>query len=205
MLTSTNHGPYIIPPWSKKKFNTSDLKDQVVEYADWSIEHFLNIAKSTSWFDNTIFVFIGDHGRSLDRTYNMSLSYNHVPLFFYSPNSIEPRISSQIGGQIDLFPTIMDFLELDYTNESMGNSLLTHQRPFIYFVADKKIGILDQEHFLIINEDKSEGLYHYPSKSTKNLKLVFPDKVREMKDYAYSMMQTGQKLLEDKSKKLTNK
>ena len=60
IMTASDHGPYIIPEYFKPKPN--EITKQIVEYADWSIGKFISNAKKKKWFDNTIFVFIADHG-----------------------------------------------------------------------------------------------------------------------------------------------
>ena len=139
-MTASDHGPYIIPEYFKPKPN--DLTKQIVEYADWSIGKFISNAKKKRWFENTIFVFISDHGTALSPVYEMPLNYHHSPLIILSPNILEEsKTYSQIGGQIDVFPTIMGLLNFTYLNNTFGMDLLKAKRPFIYFSADDKYGV----------------------------------------------------------------
>ena len=40
-----------------------------------------------------------------------------------NPEKIQPGINEEIGSQLDVFPTIMSFLNMDYTHASFGKSL----------------------------------------------------------------------------------
>ena len=61
-MTASNHGPYYIPEYYTPASN--DIKKQIIEYSDWSLQRFLYLAKQQPWFENTIFVFLADHGVS---------------------------------------------------------------------------------------------------------------------------------------------
>lgn len=49
-MTTSDHGPYIIPKEINFIPKSKELKDQIVEYADWSIEQFINNAKQNPGF-----------------------------------------------------------------------------------------------------------------------------------------------------------
>ncbi|NIS37814.1 sulfatase-like hydrolase/transferase, partial [Candidatus Saccharibacteria bacterium] len=48
--------------------DSEEIKKQIVEYADWSIGRFMELARKQPWYDNTIFVFLADHGSYLSST-----------------------------------------------------------------------------------------------------------------------------------------
>ncbi len=108
-MTVSDHGPYFVPEYFIPQ--QQDVKKQIVEYADWSLKKFIDLSSKQSWFDNTIFVFIADHGAVMNPKYDMPLSYNHVPFIIYAPKLLkEPKVISNYGSQIDVFPTIMSLL-----------------------------------------------------------------------------------------------
>lgn len=80
-----------------------------------------------------------------------------------------------MAGQIDIFPTIMGLLQLPYTNNTLGINLLKEKRPYIYFSADDKYGVIDEEWFLMVNSEKKRSLYQYKTKSKNNFILDKPE------------------------------
>ncbi len=85
------------------------------------LKEFIDEAKQQEWFDNTIFVFVGDHGKIVGTPRSdMPLSFNHVPLFIYSPSFIEPLQIEDLGGQVDIAPTVLGLLNIDYTDNGFG-------------------------------------------------------------------------------------
>ncbi len=198
-LTGSDHPPHVIPPGISFKPGSANVAEQSVEYADWAIGEFLKKAAQQQWFRNTLFIFVADHGANMNTIYDMPLSYFHTPLIFYSPYLIkEPRVFDAIGGQIDVFPTIMGILNIPYINNTFGIDLLKESRPYIYFCGDDNMGCLGDEYFLVIRDDGGESLYAYQKGDTKNYLGEKEQTARSMKDYLFSMMQATQWLIRNR-------
>lgn len=199
LLTSSDHGPWKIPTNIPFQPNGTDEKERATQYADWSIDHFLEQAKKQKWFDHTLFVFLGDHGVSFGHTYQMPLSFHHVPCIFYCPKFISPETNNSLSGQIDVFPTVMGLLGFSYENHSLGIDLLKEKRPCIYFSADNKIGcITDKYYYFDLLDAKQEFLYAYKNLSDKNEITEKKDTAALLKNYALTMLQTAHFLISNK-------
>ena len=193
--TTSNHGPYYIPAYFSPR--QSNIALQATEYADWALRKFVSMAEQQPWFDNTLFIFIADHGAPTDVTYDMSLSYNHIPLIMYAPKIIpQPKVWDGLGGQIDVFPTAMNLLGLPYSNNTLGVDLLSERRPFMYFSATTKFGVVSDSLFLIVTQnDGAEGLFRYRQKDKTNYIDQYRAIADEMKKYAAANMQTAQYMI----------
>jgi len=204
-MTASDHGPYIIPDDIPFKPKSLEKKQQIVEYADWSISNFFKIASKEAWFNSTLFVLVADHGTPLVSPYDMPLAYHHTPLIFYAPDILDSiGYSQKIGGQIDVFPTIMGIFQLPYINNTLGINLLNEERLFIYFTADDKLGVLDHEYFLIIRNSGSESLYKYTEGSVENVIDLNRKLVDSMKTYAHSMLQAASWVIGNKKTYISN-
>lgn len=189
-MTGSDHKPYILPKGIGFKPKSKELDKQITEYADWSIGRFLEQASKETWYKNTTFVFIADHGVNLGHTYDMPLSYHRSPLIIYTPsaNLIHDTLYN-LGGQIDAVPTVLGLLNIEYINKTLGVNLFKINRPFMYFCDDEKAACIDKEYYLIIRPENKETLYRYKNLKTDNFIDSFPFKVDSMKEYMYSMMQ----------------
>ncbi len=203
-MTITTHDPFDIPE-DITFIPTADSKvDKCYQYADWAIGEFMKGAAKQQWFGNTIFVFVADHGFNFDPLYDMPITYHHIPLIIYAPDIVKtPRKIEGFGLQLDVFPTIMDVAGLQYTNNTIGMSLLKEQRPFAYFCADNKIGCVNNEYFLVIRNNGKESLYKYKKGDINNYIENQAELVIKMKDYTYSMLQTAQWMLENNKYQLS--
>jgi len=103
-----------------------------------------------------------------------------------------------MAGQIDVFPTIMGLLKLPYANNTLGIDLLSESRPYIFFNADDKYGVIDQNWLLVVKNDNSRGLYKYQNKDTRNFATKDIKRVELMNRYAQSNLQTFQYMILNK-------
>ncbi len=190
MMTASDHGPYYIPDYFEPR--NTEQKYQITEYADWSLQRFIEMASEKPWFDNTLFVFVADHGAALDTDYSIPLSYFHTPLIFYK-NGMQHIANEAIASQMDVFPTVMGILNIPYVNNSFGIDLQKESRKYAYFMGDDKYGVLDGE-WLLINKPSEEqiGLYKYVEKEKKNYISEYPEVAGEMQKYGESAWQVSE-------------
>jgi phosphoglycerol transferase MdoB-like AlkP superfamily enzyme len=115
----------------------------------------------------------------------------------YAPEIItQPKIWDCLGGQIDVFPTAMNVLKLPYSNNTLGVDLLAERRPFIYFSAAEKFGVISDSLLLIVTQgDDTEGLFRYRHGDKTNYINHYRTIANEMKNYAIANMQTAQYML----------
>lgn len=164
--TADNHRPYTIPTtdtdFKPKKAEDNLLKKYGFEnqaeyaafaYADYSMKKFLEAAAKEKYFDNTIFVFIGDHGVEGDASalypdawQEQRLTEEHVPLLFYAPRLLQPQRRHHVASQIDVLPTIAGLVQQPYTNSTLGRDLLDStsipHAAFIIYHAPGWIGVV---------------------------------------------------------------
>ena len=188
LLTSSNHGPYILPEDIPFKTKSKDIKDKIIEYSDWAIGHFMEKAKKSDWYDNTVFVFIADHGAYKGTTnYELPLSYHHSPLIFHSPSRLKAKKVENIGLQIDIAAMISAYLGIE-NNKTLGIDFETYPRKYGYFSADDKLGVIDEEYFYIWNKNGEQYLYKYKENDKTNYINQNRAKANDMQKYAFSML-----------------
>jgi len=194
-MTASDHGPYYLPDYFKPK--NQNIKDQMTEYADWSLRKFISLASAKEWFSNTIFVFVADHGAPINAVYDIPMDYHHTPLIFYAPGILkEARTFDCMGGQIDIFPTIMGILNQSYINNTLGIDLLSDTRPYIFINHEDKFGVIDQEYLLIMNNDNEKALYKYRNMDKKDYQNEQQQLLQEMEEYTISNLQVFQYLMQ---------
>lgn len=187
-MTASDHTPYVVPEYFKP--HNTNKKLQITEFADWSLKQFFAQAQTKPWFDNTIFVLLGDHGVPTNVKYDVSLNYHHIPLVIYAPNIVKPDVNRNIAGQIDCFPTIMGVLEQPYINSTLGIDLQKEKRSYIFINGDDKLAVLDTSFLLIYDGEKSIKLHKYKDLDQTNYADDFPEKVADMLQYMKANLQT---------------
>ncbi|MDH4263494.1 MAG: LTA synthase family protein [Spirochaetia bacterium] len=100
----------------------SDLKENVMSFADEAIPLFLNeYKKNTELYNRTIFIMLADH------TSHASVSnFNRysIPFLIYAPGIIKPQKINIVASQRDVAPTIFDILNRPVPNSFAGKSIL---------------------------------------------------------------------------------
>lgn len=199
MLTISTHEPPTLPKKTSFKPKSKTAFEQVYEYADWALGNFMNKCSKEKWFDNTIFIFVADHGCNMPNSYELPLSYHHSPFIIYAPSIIkDPQEINKLALQEDIFPTLMDLLKMNYTNTTLGINLFSEKRPFAFFCKDYLVGCLNEKHFLIIRKFGGESLHDYPNNNPENTIEQHRSLADSMKTYTYSMLETAQWLLINK-------
>lgn len=142
--TADNHRPYTIPSEDLGDFKKITLpNDSLIKYgfesnedlnafryADYCIQQFIETAKKESYFKNTLFVFVGDHGTKGDASNILpkiftaqNLTYMHVPLLFYAPGILNKQEYDIPVSQVDVMPSIASLCNIPYTNTTMGRNV----------------------------------------------------------------------------------
>ncbi|MFN7013551.1 MAG: LTA synthase family protein, partial [Bacteroidia bacterium] len=165
LLSGSDHAPYAIPENINFKPSLDDKRKDIVSYADWAIGDFLKHAASKSWFNNTLFVLIGDHGAIVNQEADMYLGMHHTPLIFYAPQKLIPESNDALRGQVDVLPSIAHLLGINFNNKPFAVNLFKESRKALSFTYDEHlIGInlkafyvthpYDSNLFLINQEEK---------------------------------------------------
>ncbi len=169
--TAGNHRPFTIPKedndFVQQTISDEELKANGFEslkefnafaYSDYCFKQYMEAAKKSPYFDNTIFVFVGDHGVSgnagnlyPDAWTQHRLTDEHVPLLFYAPAMINAEKREEAVSQIDIMPTIAGMIHQPYTNKTLGRDLLTQtgkeNAAFIIHHDEGKIGVVTDNYY----------------------------------------------------------
>ena len=169
--TADNQRPHNIPEDDKDFIEKNILLDTLLKYGfesvkeynafaytDYCFKKFMEAASAESYFENTIFVFVGDHGVEGNATAmypkawtEQRLTEEHVPLLFYSPALLTPQKRTEVVSQIDVLPTIAGMLLQPYSNSTLGRNLLDTAKKenlaFIIYHAPGWVGLINDEYF----------------------------------------------------------
>ncbi|HCW97065.1 MAG TPA: sulfatase, partial [Pseudomonas sp.] len=123
LLTTSNHRPYTYPD-GRIDIPSGEGREGAVKYTDYAIGQFLDKARRKPWFKDTLFVFVADHTAGSAGSQDLPVANYHIPLFVYAPGLIEPREFTGLASQIDLAPTLLGLLNMDYVSTFFGRNLL---------------------------------------------------------------------------------
>ena len=175
--TADNHRPYTIPQEDQAAFHSvtfpldslrkcgfeSNEEMNAFRYTDFGYQTLIETARKEKYFDNTIFLFVGDHGipgdvgSMLPRAWtDQRLSAEHVPLLLYAPKLLPSSHISRLCSQVDVLPTLAGLCDISYRNSTLGRDLLDSTRQvggnasglsFIYDPDQGVIGVVRGDYF----------------------------------------------------------
>ncbi len=91
--------------------------------ADRAVGDFLRRAKEKPWFNNTVFVIMGNHhARGAQRT-SLPVNEYKIPCLVYAPQLIPPGKSERLMSQADISPTLFGMLGISYKASFMGRDI----------------------------------------------------------------------------------
>ncbi len=173
--TADNHRPYTIPEEDLNEFSKITLPEDTLNkygfddngqlnafrYADFNFKKFIQAAEKEPYFNNTIFVFVGDHGLRGNAANMFPESFTkqgilaeHVPLLFYAPSILKPIRIKNVCSQVDIMPSVASLARHSYNNNAFGRNLFdtTSKKERYAFIADPDlltIGLVSNQYYYV--------------------------------------------------------
>ena len=161
IMTVSNHRPYTYPTGRIDIPPTTQSIEGGVKYTDYAINKFLKDAAQKPWFNNTLFVIVADHcAKSAGKT-DLPVNRYHIPCFIYAPALLKPIIEQKLTSQIDLAPTILGMMNLNYRSRFLGYDIYktpaANERVFISTYQD--MGYLKGGKLVILSPQQKIKMY----------------------------------------------
>lgn len=186
-LTVSNHGPFVVPEVYRDR--AADPQEQIIAYADDALRLFMEAAQQTEWGKNTLFILVADHGANLPCPYEMVLPYNRIPVFMLGAG-LAPQTIDRPASQIDIWPTVLSMLGINYDNNSLGIDLLNEQRRYAFFVSDDHLGVSDGAYFWCYGlHTQRECLYRIGSGD--DIRTLEPERAADMRAFGMNMQRVN--------------
>lgn len=172
ILTLSNHSPFnlpqplpfkrvVAPPGQEGRYNA-------MRFADWSLGEFFKLARQEDYFDNTLFVLLGDHGfPSPPMVTAMGLSRFHIPLLFYAPKLLPAQRRSTVASQVDVVPSVLGLLGTSIKHQSWGRNLFSTTQNDNGFAVikpsggEERVAIIDDNYLLELAPKENARMYRY--------------------------------------------
>lgn len=220
--TSGNHRPYTIPDNNAgfelthpgqnaaRRFGfESEEEFNSFRFMDHSIGHFMELAQTSSYFDNTLFVFFGDHGIAGDAGEHMpktegqlDLGAHRTPFLLYGPSIIgNPSRNPTIGSHLDILPTVAAVTGHSYTNTTLGRNLLDERFAdvrYAFTITHKsvpRIGLIDRDWFLTLRGDDVSLHRQGNTEPRADFSSQQPERTERMARFARALYETSRYML----------
>jgi phosphoglycerol transferase MdoB-like AlkP superfamily enzyme len=195
IFTVSSHHPFKVPEKYTGKFKKGPAPIlEVVGYTDFSLKKFFHEVSSSPWFKNTLFVITADHtNESVHKEFQNNFGAYCVPIIFYKPGSDLKGIKHRIAQQIDIMPTVLNYLNYDEEYIAFGNNLLDDSyESFAFNTNGSTYNLYMKDHILEMIDNKSVGLYNYKNDLFLENNLIGkePELENQMEEKLKAIIQT---------------
>ncbi len=195
IFTISSHNPYIIPEKYKGKFPKGTTKIQEsIAYADYALKRFFETASQQEWYKNTLFVITADHTSSepTEKKYKTNVGKFRIPILFFDPSnpSIIGKNQKNLQ-QIDIMPSIIDYLNIDSKMITYGKSYQS-EKDFVVYYLDNIYNYISGDYYLAFDGKKSLGLYNFKNDELLKTNVIQTEKAKttEMETFIKAYIQS---------------
>ena len=164
VMSTSNHKPFTFREGVPGVPTSGGGRLAGIRYADFAISEFFRQAKDKPWFNNTIFIVMADHdSRVYGRAY-VPVERYRIPVFIYAPGLIQPMVSDKVFSSLDLGPTILGLLGLEYDAPFYGVDVLSPAIPSsrpVMFSHNHNIAWYEGEKLTVLGLQKELHSFYY--------------------------------------------
>lgn len=169
IFTSSNHSPFDIPPGFVPTNDREDDRDRAIRFADYALGKFMDKAKTSSYWDDTLFLVVADHDARNFGAELVPIKSFHIPGVIIGKD-ILPKQDARVVSQIDLAPTLLSLMGVESRNPMLGNDLTNKdasERAMMQF--DKNFAYMKGQQVAILQPNKEAMYFRYDSQAKKLL------------------------------------
>jgi phosphoglycerol transferase MdoB-like AlkP superfamily enzyme len=177
VFSSSNHTPFEFPDG---RIELHDAQKQTVhnavKYADHALGQFLERARTSDYWADTLFLVVADHDTRVYGDELIPVGKFHIPGVILGADVTARRIDSLVS-QIDLAPTLLSLMGIDSEHPFPGRDLTRtlpefgnspaplHARAMMQF--DRNFGWLERDRLTVLLPDGGSRQYTFDRRTKK--------------------------------------
>jgi phosphoglycerol transferase MdoB-like AlkP superfamily enzyme len=123
IFSSSNHAPFEFPDGRIELHDEKKATEQnAVKYADYAMGDFFKKAKSSDYWEDTVFLIVADHDIRVRGETLVPIKNFHIPALILG-GQIKPKVVESVASQIDLPVTLLSLMGLDAEHPMVGRDL----------------------------------------------------------------------------------
>ena len=188
VFTSSNHSPFDIPV-GRVTASEYGPRETAIKYADYALGQFFEMARESSYWEDTVFLVIADHSIQVNRGTLVPFERFMIPGLILGP-SIEPRRVPDITSQVDMLPTLLSLIGLSSAHPCIGRDVTEAQylngagRAFMQFHESQ--AYIEDDRMVVLRHDLPPETFE-ANESGEMLPVANGDVVLEQKALAHAL------------------
>lgn len=166
IFSTSNHTPFDFPQDDidlVPNVKTKSVKN-AVKYADEAIGQFINQAKNSGYYEDTVFVIASDHNVRVYGDDVVPVEMFQIPAMILG-SGVKPLSYDRLSTQGDVLATALDLLGIDMSYPIMGNSIFKDTKKDISLMQfNTTYGLRRGNKVAVIQPDKKPKTFLYQNK-----------------------------------------
>lgn len=175
MLTLSSHEPFEVP--METVFEGEDDRSKFLNsahYTDRVLGEFINKAKASDWWDNTLIIITADHGHQLpDNKGTINPDRFKIPMLWLGGALTKTDTTiSHFVNQTDIANTLLGQFDMDTSKFTFSNNILRKDpQSFAIYVYNNGFGFIDHTRHIVYDNTGQRYLIKSGVKNEEDLLL----------------------------------
>lgn len=157
--TLSSHEPFDVPmksSWYSSSYYSHFLNS--LYYSDSCIGDFMKLARNESWWDNTVVIFISDHGSRITKTAEIVSSVDkfHIPMIWTGGAVAYDTVITDYVAQCDLPMMLCNQMNLNSEQFTFSKDVLRGDNSFAFYAFNNGFGYLRGNQFYSWDNESSK-------------------------------------------------
>ena len=167
VFTSSNHSPFEYPDGKITQYDQAkNTRNNAAKYADYALGKFIEKAKSSSYWQDTLFLVVADHDSRVAGASLVPIEHFRIPGVIFG-TGIEPQQDDRLVSQIDLAPTLLSLIGGSGPTPMLGHDLTqdiprSKQRAMMQYA--KNFAYMSVDEVTILQPQKEARAFTYQNK-----------------------------------------
>jgi phosphoglycerol transferase MdoB-like AlkP superfamily enzyme len=123
VFTSSNHSPFEFPDDRIELYDDEkSTVNNAVKYADYALGRYIEKARQSDYWDNTVFLIVADHNSRVYGSEVVPIERFHIPGLIIG-GAVNPAVFDPVASQIDLAPTLLSIIGVTSEHPMIGHDL----------------------------------------------------------------------------------
>lgn len=164
IFSSSNHSPYEFPDGKITLYdNQKQTRNNAAKYADYALGTFIEKAKKSRYWEDTIFIVIADHDSRVSGASLVPIDHFRIPAVIFG-NGITAKRDHQLASQLDIPVTLLSLIGASGEHPMIGHDLSQTMRADKHRAMmqyDKNFAYMQGNKVVILQPQKPATTYTY--------------------------------------------
>ncbi len=173
IFSSSNHDPFEYPEGRIEPYEQpANTVHNAIKYADYAIGKFINTAKGSSYWKDTLFLIVSDHDDRVGGSDLVPIGNFRIAGLILG-DGVEPKNDRRIVSQIDMAPTLLSLMGIEAEHPMIGLDLTGLPDDFIgraIMQFDRNQAYMQGDQVVVLQPGKEPVQFHYDVAADKQVR-----------------------------------